>query len=248
MKVADIMTKNLIVVEPATTVGEAARLMLDNRISGLPVVSGGKLVGIVTEGDFLRRAETGTERRRRPWLAFLLGPGRLADEYVRTHARRVEEVMTRDPVTVDEETALEEVVSTMEKKNIKRVPIVSGDRLVGLVTRANMLNALASLSRDAKPSNASDGAIRDQILAAVEKQPWAPVGFNVVVREGVAEVSGVITDDRARGAIIVTAENVAGVKAVHDHITWVEPISGAFLYSGEDQAAADAKEAAKTKH
>ena len=123
MQVKDIMTSKVLSVEANTSVFEAIRSMLQHKISGLPVVNAdGALVGIVTEGDFLRRAETATERRRPRWLEFLMGPGRLADEYVHTHTRRVADVMTPDPYTVTEGTPLEDVVRIMEKHRIKRLP------------------------------------------------------------------------------------------------------------------------------
>jgi len=136
MKAKDVMTHHVVFIEPDATIMQAARLMLERQISGLPVADRtGNLVGILTEGDFLRRAETNTQRRRPRWLEFLVGPGRLADEYTHTHGRRVEEVMTPNPVTAAEDTSLEEVVRMMEKRRIKRLPVVSGQKLVGIVSR-----------------------------------------------------------------------------------------------------------------
>src|SRR6185503_15359420 len=143
MKVRDVMTRKVLSIEPGATVLQAVRSMLQNKISGLPVVdTEGTLVGVVTEGDFLRRAETATERRRPRWLEFLVGPGRLASEYVHTHARKIADIMTPDPHTVTEDTSLEDVVHLMEKHRIKRLPVVRGKMLVGIVTRANLLHAL----------------------------------------------------------------------------------------------------------
>jgi predicted transcriptional regulator len=139
--------------------------MLQRHISGLPVVDQkGRVVGIVTEGDFLRRAETGTQRRRPRWLEYLIGPGRLADEYTRSHGRKVSEIMTADPLTVTEETSLDEVVRLMEKCQIKRLPVIREQQVVGIVSRANLVHALASVARQIKPTSASDQAIRDRIL------------------------------------------------------------------------------------
>lgn len=237
MKAADVMTRNVIVTTPDASIVDVARLMLQNGISGLPVVSDGRLVGIVTEGDFLRRAETGTERHRPGWLEFLLGPGRLAEDYAHSHGRKVEEVMTSEPSSVSEDTPVEEIVALMERKHIKRVPIVAEGRVVGIVSRSNLLNALASLSRVAAPVTTSDAALRDRILKELGSKPWAPMGLNVVVRDGEADLSGVIVDERERQAIKVAVENIPGVKAVHDHITWIEPVTGMFLFSPEDEAA-----------
>ena len=176
MLAKDVMTKNVVSIDPGATVMQAVRLMLQKRISGLPVVNAkGGLVGIVTEGDFLRRTETKTERQRPRWLEFIMGPGRLADEYVHSHGRKVEEVMTPDPKTIAEDAPLDEIVQTMEKRGIKRVPVVRGKRLVGIVSRANLLHALASLAPAAPKPSAGDAAIRDRLLAELDSQKWAPV-------------------------------------------------------------------------
>ena len=144
MNAADIMTRTILSAGPKTPVAEAIGLMLDNRVSGLPVIDeAGQLVGILTEGDLLRRGETGTERHRPRWLEILLGPGRLASDYVRTHGRKVEDIMTRDPVSVAPETPLDEIVELMERHRIKRVPVLEGEKLVGIVSRADFLRALA---------------------------------------------------------------------------------------------------------
>jgi predicted transcriptional regulator len=214
--------------------------MLQNKISGLPVVDAkGQLVGMVTEGDFLRRGELGTRRQRARWLEFLLGTGRLADEYVQSSGRKVSQVMTPDPKTITPQTPLEEVVRLMEHHRIKRLPVVHDGKVVGIVSRANLLRALASVAREVKPVAGDDATIREQIIAECAKQPWAP-HINVVVRDGAVSLSGVITDDRARQALIVAAENVPGVKAVHDQLAWIEPTSGMVILSEEEEAKARA--------
>jgi CBS domain-containing protein len=227
MKVRDVMTSPVLSVEPDTTILQAVRIMLQRRISGLPVVDkDGRLAGIVTEGDFLRRAETGTQRRRARWLEYLVGPGRLADEYTRSHGRKVSEIMTADPATVTEETPLDVVVRVMEKRQIKRLPVVRGQELVGIVSRANLMHALAGVARETKPVAADDRAIRDRLLAELAKQPWAPVALiEVIVMDGVVDLWGTITDERERRAIIVAAENVPGVKHVNDNLAWVDALS-----------------------
>ena len=237
MQAADVMTRRVITVAPDASVLQAARLMLQNRISGLPVVDArGQLVGIVTEGDFLRRAETGTERRRPSWLQFFMSSGRLAEEYVHTHGRKVEEVMSRTPQTVAEDATLEEVVRTMERAGVKRVPVLRGGELVGIITRANLLHALASAARTIPPTAKDDAAIRDRILAEFDKLSWGTAGVSVLVRDGSVELSGTILDERQREALKVLVENVPGVKAVHDHIVWVEPYSGMAFPSPEDES------------
>jgi CBS domain-containing protein len=228
MKAVDVMTRNVVSVKPEATVLQAARLMLQHHISGLPVVDGdGHLVGVLSEGDFLRRRETATERRRSRWLEFLMGPGKIASEYTHSHGNKVAEVMTRDLVTVSEDAPVEDIVELMERRRIKRVPVLRGEKVVGIVTRSNLMHAMVSLARKTPKAGKSDGAIREHLLAEMEKQPWAPIALtNVVVHDGVVELWGAIVDERQREALIVAAENAPGVKAVKDHLVWIEPTSG----------------------
>ena len=226
MRVKDVMTPKVISVGADETVVNAARLMLRHQISGLPVIDKeGELVGIVTEGDFLRRGELSTQRRRPKWLEFVLGPGKLAQEYVQASSKKVEDVMTPDPQTIGEDESLETVVDMMERHRIKRIPVTRGGRVVGIISRANLMHALASLARDANPPTGDDSTIRDSIMATIARQDWAP-HVNVIVKDGVAELYGVVTDDRERQGLVVAAETVPGVKRVVDHLVWVEPISG----------------------
>lgn len=226
MKAKDVMTRRVVSVEPDTPVPTAIRLMLQHRISGLPVVNkAGQVVGVVTEGDFLRRAETGTQPHRKRWLEFLLGPGRMAEEYADTHGRKVGDVMTREPLTIVEDYPLQQIVELMERKRIKRLPVVRDGALVGIVSRANVLHAVASVSSKIPAPAAPDAAIREAILAELDKESWAPVALvNVTVRDGVVDLWGTLIDERQRRAVCIAAENVPGVKAVRDHLVW-EPIT-----------------------
>jgi len=213
MKASDVMTVGAATIRSDASAPEAARLMLQYAISGLPVVdAAGHVVGIITEGDFLRRTETGTERQHRPrWLEVLLGPGRLADEYVHSHSRKVEEVMTRQVVTVAEETPVDEIARLMERHRIKRV----NNTVVGIVSRANLLRGLARLADQAPAATANDLAIREQILTELDAQVWgrrAPI--DVTVRNGIVQLWGPVADERVAQALRVAAENVPGVKGV----------------------------------
>jgi CBS domain-containing protein len=240
MKAHDVMTWGVISVQSNASVMRAVQLMLQNKISGLPVVDDkGSLVGMVTEGDFLRRGELGTQRRRPRWLEFLVGPGRLAEEYVHACGRKVDEIMTPDPYTVSVDAPLDEVVRLMERHRIKRLPVVEDGKPVGMVSRANLLTAFASAGREKAGPTADDAEIRERILAECANQPWAPQ-INVVVKNGVVELRGCITDEREREAFIVAAENVPGVKAVHDHLVWVDAMSGMVFLSQEDELRATA--------
>src|SRR5712691_2931912 len=189
-------------------------------------------------GRFSAPRRDGTQRRRPRWLEFLIGPGRLADEYRRSHGRKISEIMTADPITVTEETSLEEVIKLMEKRQIKRLPVVRGDKVVGIVSRANLMHALAGIAREVKPTETSDQVIRELVLAELTGQLWAPVSLiNVTVRDGVVDLWGTITDERERSAIVVAAENVPGAKAVNDHLVWIDPTSGLVLYQPNEEPA-----------
>jgi CBS-domain-containing membrane protein len=239
MRAHHIMTRDVITVTPHTGIEDAANIMLRTHISGLPVVDdAGQLVGIVSESDFLRRSEIGTGRKRAKWLQFLMGPGWAASDFVHERGRKVEDVMTQDPVTVGEETPLEDLVRLMEKNDIKRLPVLSGKRLVGIVTRSNLLQAVATLAREIPDPTADDDHIRERITRAVNATDWRPIGFEVSVRNGVVHLHGIITTDQARQATIVAAENTAGVKQVHDHLCFVDGYSGFYVESPEDMKAA----------
>ena len=228
MKVSDVMTRRVISILPTAPISDAIKLMLKNHISGLPVVdSKRKLVGILTEGDLLHRPEIDTERKRTRWLDALFGPGDAANAYVHSHGRKVKEVMTRNPVTVKESAPLHEAVYLMERRNIKRLPVLRAGKIVGIISRANLIRALASIHRAAPVSEKTDSAIRNRILAEIGKQDWAYSTFvDVTVRKGVTDVWGTITDSAQHDALRVLVENTPGVKKIEDHLRWSdEPIS-----------------------
>jgi CBS domain-containing protein len=238
MRAHQIMTRHVLTIGIDAPILEAANAMLHNHISGLPVVDvTGRLVGIVSQGDFIRRGEIGTQRRRGRWLEFFVGPGRAASDFVHERGRHVGEIMTQDPFTVTEDATLEDIVELIERHNIKRLPVMRGDKLVGIVTRSNLLQAVAGLTRDVPDPTADDDHIRNRIITSIERTDWAPFGLSVIVLNGVVHVSGVITNEQSRQATIVAAENVSGVTKVHDHLCWVEPMSGMYLNSREDDLA-----------
>jgi CBS domain-containing protein len=241
MRAHQIMTRSVITIAPDASILEAAKTMLQHHVSGLPVVdAAGRLVGIVSEGDFIRRGEIGTQRKRGRWLTFLLGAGATAADYVHEHGRKVSDVMTSDPVSVTEDATLEEIVNAMETNGVKRLPVMKDGKLAGIVSRANLLQAVAGLSRDIPDPTADDDHIRSRVIAAIENNDWSPFGLNVIVRDGIVHLSGVITEERSRQAAIVAAQNVAGVQKVHDHLCWVDTMSGMYLESPEDAEMAKA--------
>jgi CBS domain-containing protein len=228
MNAADIMTSDVLTINGDASVLDAARILLRHRVSGLPVVDwNGKLVGVLTEGDLLRRAETGTERRRQHWLELLLGPGRAAADYAHAHARKVSELMSDQVVSIGPQTALEDAVALMERHKVKRLPVVTDGKLVGIVSRHDFLRALIDKAEKDTAAPASDEDIRARIQAEFDRQKWAPrAAMRIAVKDGVVELSGSITDDRERLALRVMCENIGGVKSVVDHLAWVDPLSG----------------------
>jgi len=243
MRAHQIMTRSVITVTPETTIVEAANTMLQKHVSGLPVIdAAGKFVGIVSEGDFIRRGEIGTQRKRGRFLKFILGPGQAATDFVHEHGRKVAEIMTPQllTITITEDTALDEIVELMEKNSVKRLPVMRGDRIVGIVSRANLLQAVASLAREIPDPTADDDHIRNRVIDTIEKNDWCPFGLSVIVRGSVVHLSGVITEERSRKAAVVAAENVTGVTKVHDHLCWVDTMSGMYLNSPEDDQLAKA--------
>jgi CBS domain-containing protein len=238
MIVSDVMTRRVLSVLPDETVEHAANLMLRHGISGLFVVDAkGTLAGVITEGDLLRRDELGTERHRPWWLRILVSPGRQALDFTRAHGRKVSDVMTPEVICVAADTSLEQVVETMEKQRIKRVGVTENGHMVGVVARSDLLRALLSYEREKAPplSQEDDRTIRAGILAALEAASWAPMTtLNVTVASGVVDVWGTITNADERRAICVLAENVPGVKAVHDHLVYVEPYTGTVIESPDE--------------
>lgn len=235
MRAHQIMTRNLVTVSPDTSIADAANRMLDNHISGLPVIDAeGKLVGIVSEGDFLRRSEISTQRQRPRWLKFFLSPGRAAEDFIRERGRKVEDVMTAAPITATEETPLDQLVTLMEKNGVKRLPVLRDGKLVGIVTRSNLVRAVADLARDVPDPTADDDHIRNRLIRKLEASDWGPIGLQLTVRNGVVHLHGMIIDNRFRRAAIVAAEETEGVKEVHDHICLVDTWSGYYVESPED--------------
>jgi CBS domain-containing protein len=225
MNAADVMISNVITVGPDAQLQNVAQTLLTNRISGMPVVtSDGKLVGIVSEGDLMHRAESGTGRRRSWWLALLTGREVLAAEYVKEHSRKVSDVMTREVITVKPETPLYDIAMLLERNGIKRVPVVKDGKVVGIVSRANLLQALASYRTPIEGSAPNDSAIRDSVMARLNSEPWSrPSLINVIVQDGNVELWGIVDTQVEKRAVRVAAEVTPGVRAVNDNLI-VRPI------------------------
>ncbi len=239
MKAADVMSPAVIAVRADAPLAQAVRLMIENRVSGLPVLDeAGHSAGILTEGDLLRRAETGTEGKPPGWFGIFFTPGRLAGTYVQTHGRRVADIMTPEVICVEEATPLEDVVELMRRNRIRRLPVTRNGAVVGIVSRADLLRALAR-ELDTPASTASDATIRDAILAELARQPWAPRrSVTIAVQDGVVGIDGVVFDVRERDAFRVLAENVPGVQRVENRLVCVEPETGILMIGPEEDAPA----------
>lgn len=231
MIATDIMTRPVLAVDPETPLVQAIRLMTEHKVSGLPVVGqDGRIQGILTEGDLLRRVETGTAGEPPGWLASFLMPGREASRYVRTRGRRVGEVMTADVITVTEDTSLPDMVALMQRHHVKRLPVVRDGKLLGVVSRADLVRRVGeALAAEISPG--SDEAIRKAILDEMARERWtAPRAVSVEVKDGVAALDGCLFDLRERDALGVLAENAPGVKRVENRIVCIEPMTGTVTY------------------
>jgi CBS domain-containing protein len=220
MIAAGLMTSKILAIDPEASLRDAVWMMLTHQISALTVVdSEGRLVGIVSEGDLLRRAEIGTERRRSWWSEFNAGQETLAAEFVKTHAHKVADVMTRDVITARPETPAGDIVKLMEDHAIKRVPIVQGGRVVGVVSRSDFLTALTAVWNKGVPAGAGDERLRVSIIDHIKAMPWLqPSVVNVAVRGGCVELSGFVETDAQKQAVRVAIEEVPGVRAVENNI------------------------------
>ncbi|EWH02580.1 CBS domain-containing protein [Halomonas sp. BC04] len=218
MQAADVMTPNVITVSPDADVREIAQLLLDNNISALPVVDADeKVLGIVSEGDLMRRVENDTDRRKSWWLQLLEGNN--PSEYIKTHARKAREIMTRDPVTIGEDESLRQIAKLLEKHHIKRVPVVRDGRLVGIVSRANLLRGFSHQKADAEAVSVDDREIRDAILKEIEDITGVWVDrINIIVADGAVQAWGLVENQEERMAVQVAIENTPGVKSVENNI------------------------------
>lgn len=219
MKARDVMVSPVVTVKSSASVQEVAKILLERRISAVPVVDDqGKIVGIVSEGDLMHRAEAGTERRHAWWLRGFIGDETLAAEYVKAHARNVADVMTRIVISASPDSPLHEIAALMERNAIKRVPIVKDGYLVGVVSRANLIQAVASGPKGLDVP-VSDAVIRDKIMAALKAEAWAHTGLmNITVNSGVVDIWGLTGSESERKAIRVVAETTPGVIVVNDNM------------------------------
>jgi CBS domain-containing protein len=221
MRAMDVMTSEVITVDENATVPEAAKLLAEHGISAVPVVDkDNRVIGMVSEGDLLHRAETGTERRRSWWLEMVSSTNELAGEYIKSHSGKVKDIMTRGVLSVTEETPVADIAVLLETNRIKRVPVLREGKLVGIVSRANLVRALAMTINEAVDgAEADDRSIRGKLLAELKAQKWAEVSpANITVNDGVVHLWSSYLSEQEKRAIVVAAENVPGVRRVEDHM------------------------------
>lgn len=219
MQAIDIMTTKVVSVGPDAEVHDIAQLLLKHRISAVPVVDGEhRVIGIVSEGDLMRRVKDDSDHRDSWWLSLFAG-GKDAGDYVKSHGRKAHEVMTPDPLTVEENTPLHSIARLLEKHHIKRVPVLSNGKLVGIVSRANLLQGIANAAVAPTQSPTDDRQIREAILKEVEHNTGAEAGnISLIVDGGVVEIWGLVDSHEQKQAVTVAAENVAGVTRVENHL------------------------------
>lgn len=221
MKARDVMTPNVVSVPADMTVPEVATLMLERRISAVPVVdASGRVVGVISEGDLMRRPELGTDKPRSRWLRIFMGDEDRARDYVKTHGGRAHDVMSQPVASVSPDATLSDIVNLMTKRHIKRVLVLEQGKLVGMVTRSDLLRALQA--REALPTKSvpqDDSSIRTAILETIDKQGWAASAIiNVQVTDGTAHLWGGVDSEEQRKGILVAVEGVPGVRAIEDHL------------------------------
>lgn len=220
MKAADVMTTSVICIKPEASILDAARLLLGERISALPVVdAAGRLKGIVSEGDLIHRAEIGSEKAVSRWRGLFDEGATLARDYLKAHGRSVADVMTHPVIMVEEDTELSVVAARMDQFSIKRLPVVREGKVVGIVSRANLLQALIAAPAPAAVPAVDDGALRLKILQKLEREPWSPLPvLNIIVQDGNVEIWGHANSTAECEACRVLAAEIPGVKAVTNHM------------------------------
>jgi CBS domain-containing protein len=220
MRAMDVMTSEVITVDEDASVQSVAKLMANHGISAVPVVDkDNRVIGMVSEGDLLHRAETGTERRRSWWLEMMASTNQLVGEYLKSHSGRVKDVMTRDVISVTDTTPVADIAVLLETNRIKRVPVMRDGKLAGIVSRANLVRALAMTVNEPASGVESDRTIREKLLAELKAQKWAEVSpANVTVKDGVVHLWSSYFSEQEKRALVVAAETSPGVRRVEDHM------------------------------
>jgi len=220
MKAYEILTKDPVTVTPDTPVQKVAAILTENRISGLPVVtSEGELIGIISQSDLLHRPENGTERKWKWWLTLISNPDSLAREFTKTHGRTAGDVMSRTVVSVPHDADLAHVADVLDRNKIKRVPVLLAGKLFGIITRGDLVRALAGVEIGKPIDRKEDGSLQKILIDRIDAQPWLrPTYISAIVNNGVVELWGFIGSEDQRKALHVLIQEVAGVRWIEDHL------------------------------
>lgn len=220
MRAVDVMVRGVVTVHPETSISDAIGLLIQHDISALPVVDDeAKLVGVLSEADLIHRAELGTEKHRPWWMEAVTGAAALAEEFAKAHGQKVGDIMTTEVVSVGEDTPISDIATLLERHRIKRVPVVHDGKVIGVVSRANLIQALASTISKQSDNGAEDRAIRNELLDRLGHQDWTDFGGrNVIVTDAVVHLWGLVGSEAERHALVALAENVPGVKEVSDEM------------------------------
>jgi CBS domain-containing protein len=221
MRAIDVMTSDVITIDENASVHTAAKLLVEHDISAVPVVDkDNRVIGMVSEGDLLHRAETGTEQWRSWWLEMMASRNQLATEYIKSHSDKVRDVMTRGVISVTEATPVADIALLLETHRIKRVPVLRNGKLVGVVSRANLVRALAMMIEEPpSETEADDRVIRDKLMAELRAQKWAEVSpANITVKNGIVHLWSSYLSEQERRALVLLAQSTSGVRRVEDHM------------------------------
>jgi CBS domain-containing protein len=220
MRAVDVMVRDVVTIRPDTDVAEVIRLLAEHDVSALPVVDpAGNLVGVLSEADLIHRVEIGTEKRRPWWQEAVTGASTLATDFAKSHGKKVDEIMTSGVISVSEDTPLSEIAALFERKGIKRVPVVRDGKLVGIVSRSNLIQALASAVGRMDQHDETDRQIRLELMSLLGQQSWTDFGNrNVTVSDGVVHLWGLVGSEAEHKALLALAESVPGVSRVADEM------------------------------
>ena len=228
MEAREVMTRDVVTVGPDTTVGEIAAILVRHRISAVPVVSGTQLLGLVSQTDLAHRSETGTEKKRKWWLELFADPDATAREYVKSHGLRARDIMTRFVVSVRADASLAEVADVLDAHRIRQVPVISDGRLVGMISRADLVRKVAEARLAAPVTRPDSGTLQKAIWHQIRSQPWLKSAFvNLAVKDGVVELWGAVDSDEQHRALRVLVEGVEGVEKVEDHVSLLPKVVSA---------------------
>ena len=228
MKAQDIMTRDVTTVSPDTSVRDIAALMMEKHISGVPVsTNNGKIIGMVSQSDLLHRAELGTERKHKWWFRTFADSNALAREYAKAHGLKAHDIMSRYVVSVRDDAELRDVADILDSHRIKRVPVVQEGRLVGIITRGDLVRALSQVQISKAAKKIDNAALHKTLHDRIRTQPWINDSYiNLTVNDGVVELWGFVVSTDQQAALRTLVEETEGVSRVEDKLSIAGPLRG----------------------